>query len=184
MADQTSVCNQALLLLGERGLLSSFEENSKNGKTCRAFYDDTVKKAFEAYPWPFAKETAALVKQPTQIDGLNAFKLPAKFARFVRDKDRQNYPQEGQCVLSASETLTIKFIRCVEEGLWPGHFVDVVAALLASKLAYPITEMRSKSVSMYQVYKDALGDAKGAVGSVTRTDQSEDLRAARRASRP
>lgn len=180
MATETSVCNQALLLLGERGLLSSYEEDTKNGRICRTFYPDTVKKAFEAYPWPFAKHTEALVRLSKPINGMNAFKLPAKFARFVRDKDSEEYPQEGQCVLSASDTLTINYIRCVEEGLWPGHFVDVVAALLASKLAYPITEMRSKSVSMYQVYKDALGDAKGAVGTVTRTDQSEDLRTAHR----
>ncbi|MDJ0789124.1 MAG: hypothetical protein QNK05_20140 [Myxococcota bacterium] len=178
--DETQVCNQALLLLGERGLLASFDEDTNNAKRCRAFYDSTVLKCFEAYPWPFAKKTAALVRAAGKIDGKYAYKLPKGFAGFAVESDAETYPREGEYLLADAESLTLKYIEVKQEGLWPGHFVDLVATLLASKLAYPITESRTKAADMLTAYKEFLNEARGNLGRVVRTDQSEDLRNAHR----
>ena len=180
MTDRTSVCNQALALLGQR-LISSIEEQTPTAEKCRAFYASTVKLVFEAYPWPFAKNRQALALDPayTELAGCNAFTLPNPFCKIIAPKG-DGYTQEGQRLLTKDATVQLLYTEEKPEGLWPAHFVKVVAAYLAGELAYPITESTTKSRQMYALYDDRLRRAKGQIGEVSRTDESEDLQAAHR----
>ena len=180
MADNTSVCNQALALLGQ-GLLSDFEEDTKKGKDCRAFYNGAVKAVFEAFDWPFAKtrQRLAIDSEYTELAGVNAFKLPNRYVRTIEPKGK-DYEREGQHILADQASLVLVYVQVVKEGLWPGSFEKCVAAYLASELAYKVTESNTKAEQMFRLYLQRKAEAKQNITEVRVERESGELEAARR----
>lgn len=180
MTDKTSVCNQALALLGQ-GLLSDFDEDTKKGRDCRAFYNGAVLAVFEAFDWPFAKTRARLAidSDYTELAGVNAFELPNKYARTIAPKG-DGYKREGQHILAEQASLVLVYVQTVPEGLWPGSFEKCVTAYLASELAYKVTESNTKADQMFRLYLQRKSEAKQNITEVRVERESGDLEAARR----
>lgn len=178
MADPTSVCNEALALLGQR-LINDIAEESPTARKCRAFYNSTVELVFEAAPWPFAKTRKSLPKDTAYslLAGKNAFVLPNKLGKIVSPRGNE-YRREGDFILTDWPSVTLVYTRQLAAGKWPAHFVKTVAAHLASELAYPITESNTKSGQMYALYESRLENARGELSDVGRDDESEDMQRA------
>ena len=54
-----SVCNEALLLLGDK-TISSLSDTSTEGKICNAMYDSCRQDLLRKHPWNFAIERVSL----------------------------------------------------------------------------------------------------------------------------
>lgn len=159
MADKINICNQSLLLLGE-SFIGSFEETTLNARACSTLYA-TARAAVIADIKPnFA------TKRSTDLGASTTPPFEYAYA--------WGLPQDCELVMSAwsggikfadwrvegSEILT-NFtgvrVRYTSIGLdlnarMQGSFVEALAAYLAAKLCYAITNAKPKLADMLQLY--------------------------------
>jgi hypothetical protein len=63
MASDIDLCNQALLAIGTRSYIVSFDETSAEARACARLYSDTRTKVLRQAPWGFARKDVVLTIQ-------------------------------------------------------------------------------------------------------------------------
>lgn len=173
---QKEIADMALALLGQESL-STYEENSRNGRAIRKFYSLSRIAALEDGKWSFATKRATLA--PTvaapEFDWTSKFTLPSDFLRIqhVRSSSGTNLSPDIDFTIENGELLcdkdTIRVIYTFDQTdltKYTAKFLELFAAKLAAKACYEITQSRSEERQMNDNYRIMLvealsGDDKG-----------------------
>lgn len=149
------VCNIALLRVGQRQAISSLNDTSDEAIACNALYSEARDRLLAEYGWKFAKSRAALAELATvtRAEWDYVYSLPADclVPLYVTSEDGQRAPSpdvripfelEYESSLTSQVLMTdqvdawLVYTAAIESvGLFPPHFVDALAWVLAADLA-------------------------------------------------
>lgn len=177
MADEVTICNQALSQLGAN-LIISLDDTSKEGILCKANYTELRDAVLEEGRWSFATKRYILTTK-AGTDPLwgfsNRFLLDTEWLLVTQarsdgwDKDgRSNikWSVEDGHLLCDEDTVYIKVIRrIIAVSSFTTTFRQALAARIAAELAPPLTESTTKEAKMWDLYEMKLGVAWGLDGS-------------------
>lgn len=177
MTTQLSLYNDALLLCGERFLVSLTEEREPRRLLDQAWSSNAVKNCLEEGQWFFATRTIQIDYDPSVEPpfGYNrAFQKPIDWVltsavcsdEFFRTPLLQ-YADEAGYWYSTLDTIYVRYTSMdstygLDMNKWPETFHDLVAAHLASKVVQKITNDEVKVKLIAQVRKDCVLKAKNA----------------------
>lgn len=160
-----TICNQALGMLGAKGI-SSFEENTENARRCAALYEPTRKALLRMHPWSFAKRRVQLSPVSTHpVFGYqHAFPLPRDFIR-VYDVGEIEYEVENRHILANTSLINLVYVADEQnEEMWDSLFTECMALYLVRKLAKPITGSSAEGEEAWQELKNMLQQARAING--------------------
>ncbi len=161
MTSRHAILNQALLLLGQ-DLVADPHAESVTARLAASVYDVTLAEALALHPWSFALRAVTLqrrVEPPEDRRFANAFALPADVARLVLVESVHVESGQSPDVFAAANSLPVAayavqghslccnaaevqllYVPCaVAETLMPPAFRNLLAHLLALRLAYKLT---------------------------------------------
>jgi hypothetical protein len=184
MADQISICNQALLMLGDT-VIQSLTEDGKQALVANNFYLDSRDHVLRDI-----KPSFAIVRAPAPTQSLTLSELlPYTYAlpdncvvvlSVLFDKDpRANWIVEGLNVLSAQPLTQLVYIAndVGLERIFDSSFVKALVAYLASEFCYALTGSATKSIELLAVYESRKMECLAIYGmeSATRVTYSDQL---------
>ena len=173
----TSICNQALVFLGERPLLA-FPEESLNSDYCMIFYASVKEGELIKHPWNFATTRIQLTQLATTPINIYPyqFQLPVDLLKIldVYPLDAR-WRREQKSILADCTPLAARGVFNVNEEDFTSIFGSVIAARLAMLLAPMITERDSKFSQAAAWYDDIVRDAKRIDMNEESVDQIDDL---------
>ncbi len=169
MASVVSICNAALVELGEPRI-TSLTESSEQARQCNEHYAEQRDLELRTHLWNFAAERVKLAKlSTTPAFGFeNQFQLPSDWVRTaeVHNNDAGRgtvrYKKEGRKILSDAEDIYIRYVRVIEDPdeMTP-DFREVLALLLAAKLAVAIANSNELAERMQVKYRRRVLQARG-----------------------
>lgn len=139
---QVFICNLGLRLLGERDILS-LDENSKQARYCKQFYEQSIWEAIAMGPWLFAVKKSSL----TMISGWEdefeqwdyAYQFPNEMVTPYKLKSGYTWTREGEYLLTNDDEAVLKYTQIIlDPTKYPRMFVKAMSEILASKLALPL----------------------------------------------
>ena len=160
MASKVDICNRALLLLGQKAIMS-INDDSPRARTCFQEFESAFEATLRSYPWPFAVQRANLARlQETPVFGYKYYyALPAdclkiielstslnnSFVSYTFDsssfyQSKKAYELEGQKIATDADTVFIKFVALVPPEILDSQTIEVVTLKLASSLAITLIE--------------------------------------------
>lgn len=163
---RTEIINKALLYLGEDTILDPRGE-SKNAKLCDSVFDSILAEILSAHPWSFATVAVRLqqlteapkdaryqyqYQLPTDIGMIQQVAVPAGMADPYRWDWANSQPQalyevQGDKLLSCNQPLQMLYTKSkVEPFEMPPKFIDYLATMIASALAYKIAGREREQV--------------------------------------
>lgn len=125
MATVVDICNRALVLLGDRGTVSSIDppEGSSQADHCARFYPMALREALTAYPFSFAIKRQRLVRSTAEVVGeaaKRAYVLPSDCLYLVGaySEEALNLPipyameqvNGMRCIVSAQPSIWVKYV--------------------------------------------------------------------------
>lgn len=166
----------SLALLGQEAL-SSYEENSRNGRAIRKFYELSRIAAIEDGKWSFATKRSVLaptVASPA-FDWVYKFTLPNDFLKeqHIRNSSGTNLSSDIDYTIENGELLcdqdTVRLIYTFDQTdltKYTAKFLELFVAKLAAKACYEITQSRTEERQLNDNYRVMLyealsGDSKG-----------------------
>jgi len=161
---KTSICNQALRLLGATRI-TDITDAVEQARILNDVYDAILDEVLVGHPWNFAIkriDLGAELDETPEFGYTHAFQLPGDCLRIVKmEDDDAIFVRESDQLLTDEEVAKIQYIaRITDATLYTPFFVSVLAARLASEIAYPITNSATASESMYKLYLSKLRTAK------------------------
>lgn len=160
-----SICNLALQKLGAQRIVS-LEDATKNAHLCEGFYDQAVDETLRAHPWNCAiyrKELAAEEETPA-FGWAYRYALPSNpYCLRVLQMQETDYEFviEGRFLLTDEGTCKIVYVkRIVDPNEFDALLVEAIAARLATKLAYPVTQSVSLEDKMTKNFISILSEAR------------------------
>lgn len=185
MASVVEICNLALGNIGKDDI-ANIDEASPEAKACKKFYSITVETMIQAYPWRWAKSTAALAEvsvNTKENKWLHAYQRPNNCMKVIQvvDESLADYMPSGDGIVAGGHAYEIEgqTIYCdlspaylvftskvTDPTLFPPAFVDAVAAALAARLAMPITRD-------LKIRNDAVALARSTMNSAQEFDANE-----------
>lgn len=177
---KTQIANRALDLLGQSSVLTDLDtDTSTAGKALRRHYDEARKAVLQAYPWNFATKRAslpALSERPAWPSGGYYYSFPADcLAMRGIENERRDEPWGTEVIGTTQDTLErvlmversgpikVFYTADIERlDIWSEMARDAFQALLASKVAMPITNKQSAVQLSYSVYEATLQGARRA----------------------
>jgi hypothetical protein len=167
MASQVSICNQALLLLGDK-TIQSLTENTREAEVANAFYQDSRDHVLRDIKPNFAIRRAP---PGASSPGLNpvlpvTYPLPSATAVVLGVYTQEQDPStpwvvEGPSIASEIAITQIVYITR-EEGLeatFDSSFTKALAAYLAAEFSYSLTGSQPKLAELMQLYTMRKEDA-------------------------
>lgn len=184
MSDSTSVCNEALAELGST-FIQGFTDGTSLSTLCGQLYPTARDQVLELHVWNFATAFARLGRSPDTpaMRWQYQYALPTQpWCIKVRGTDRSNAKFEvgmdaqGNRVLYSDESVvTIEYTARVEDlGAWSPLALQVLAKIMASKLAKPLTGQNSTAQMKWQEAISLLPEARS---SDSREGSPQTLRA-------
>jgi len=174
---ETSICNEALVFLGERPLLT-FPETSVNSDYCVTFFNRVKESELIKHPWNFATDRIQL----TRISGAPVYEyayqyqIPANLLKILEMYPHSlRWRRERTSILSDSDTMYCTYIYNVSVSAFNAMFASVVSARLAMLLAPILTERDVKFTQAVSWYQDVVKDAKQMDNYESSIDQMDDL---------
>lgn len=151
MATVVDICNRALVLLGDRGTVSSIvpPEGSAQADHCARFYPMALREALTAYPFSFAIKRQRLVRSTAEVVGeaaKRAYVLPSDCLYLVGaySEEALNLPipyameqvNGVRCVVSAQPSIWVKYVSSqLNSSLFSPNFESALIHRLAAFLA-------------------------------------------------
>jgi len=142
-----SVCSNALLLLAHPAI-SSFDEIGAGPALCKNLYPNTYRSFLSLSNWNWATKTATLTmlnETPISKEFKYVYLLPVDTVRVTTCYPITNYSIEGTRIYTYSKIDNIEYQGYVEEENIPPVAIEALQYLLASKLAYPLTNDPKKT---------------------------------------
>lgn len=163
MADQTAICNLALLRLGEVPL-GSIDENNKAANALRAIFEASRDIVLADHPWNFASRRATLAQlsETPAFGYAYAYQLPAQCLRvlgMVGDEYNVDpaleYKIEGDQLLTNESEAKIQYIiRVTATGSFSPGFVNALGTWLAKEVAFYLTRDAAITQAMEKRYNE------------------------------
>lgn len=160
-----SICNLALQKLGAKRIVT-FGDATKNSRLCEGFYSQAVDETLRAHPWNCAicrKELAVEGEAPT-FGWLYKYALPSSpyCLRVLRMQYLDyEFVIEGRFLLTNEGTCRVVYVkRIIDPNEFDALLVEAIAARLATKLAYPVTQSLSLEDKMTKNFRTILGEAR------------------------
>lgn len=170
MASKVEIANRALQLLGAKRI-TSFGEDSRNGRAINSAYESVKLAELRKHPWTFATKRASLAASSTEplFTKTNKFPLPSDFVRLLPQdpEDLSNdldWTIEGRnIVTNDSAPLEIRYVYNVTDpNEMDALFREALSAKLAAALCEEITQSNAKLVAANDAYKEAIAEARRA----------------------
>jgi hypothetical protein len=163
--DRVTLANMALQRIGEQTIMS-FDEESKNAKTCALLYQPVLEQVLRAHNWTcatFRRELARLTDAPV-FGFANAYRLPEdpRCLRVIRTNDVDEfYRIEGRKLLTDNDRCAISYIGWIEDSndLEP-LCAKVFYLALAVEMSYTMTETNTVLNGLYDQLKQAWAEAR------------------------
>lgn len=161
MATKLSVINTALVALGKEPL-QVFDQSAR----CVAaltFWDIARDEALRGHPWNFAMKRASLPRlaQAPAFGYVSAYNLPADCLRVCESSDPDYALEAGQILCNSTGNILLRYIARIEDVTkWDALFAATMASILASYLAYPITQSTSQQELQYKIFQERLREAR------------------------
>ena len=186
MAQNTlSICNSALMKIGERAI-TSLSEASKGGEIMSIRFPVCRDFLLRAAPWKFAKAAATLAPlsnpapEPTVFGFTYAFNLPSDTGRILSltmNGDRVPYEQVAATLYASSPSPLLRYIRVFSptENVfsYPDDFAEVLATYLAADVCVSFTQNMGMRGELMNQYEYLLSQARHH-GAVDLSPQTED----------
>jgi hypothetical protein len=160
-ADETSICNLALGKIGDK-TITSLDESSNQARACKRFYAQCRDELLRMHPWNFAIARAQLSKLPTApVFGWAAqYQLPTDLIRIRSFNDVEvwdvgtQFELEGGLLLTDMDEAKIRYVRREENAnKYDPLFVTALATLIASEIAFPLTNDKNLSQLMLAAFQ-------------------------------
>lgn len=159
MAEKINICNQALLLLGEP-YIASFEEKTVSGRACATVYQTARNSVLTDIKPNFAtKRSAELAASSTPpFEYVSAWGLPQDceevLSAWSGGSKFKEWRVEGSEILTNVSGVRVRYVSIAAdlEARMQGVFVEALAAYVAVKLCYAITNARAKLPDMLSLY--------------------------------
>lgn len=184
MASDVEIANQALTLLGD-STIAALTEDSNRARIANQFYGPTRDAVLRSHPWNcaiFRQALAPLSAKPV-FGWSTQFALPSDpyCLRVLALNDDEEcgsvgdvFKVEGRNLLTNTSSANIRGIqRITDPNQYDAMLYEAFAARLAWKMAYPLTNKTNLAVSMFQLYKDILQEARSIDGQEGSPDAPE-----------
>ncbi|MGL4813288.1 MAG: hypothetical protein ACRCXM_16080 [Beijerinckiaceae bacterium] len=176
-ASKVSICNIALSTYLGKGRINALTEATAAALQCNLHYDEARREVLAEWPWSFAIRRQAMAQlsvndQPEwkakysfpsnalRINWVNEPE-PAKLALLSREVYDTPRKVEGRFIYADIVNPVVEYIIDLDDPVdYPPKFVQALAALLASRMAIPLTETSSKASFALQEYQRYLDEAK------------------------
>ena len=163
MASKVEICNQALLKLGQSPIMS-IDDDSPRARQCFQEFESALGATLRSYPWPFAivrKELGRITEVPP-FGFSYYYELPADMARAVEVFAQDHkYQIEGKRIATNAEYVAMRYVtKSIEVEQLDDQTVEVVALMLAVKLAVILTENLQLKDMLYAELQQAMAIAR------------------------
>lgn len=142
-ASKISICNKALIELGESPI-TALTDNNKAARTLDAVYDIVLLTALRSHRWNFAVKRVALAElSAIPVYGFTKqYQLPSDCLRVLEiDTLTAVYKIEGRALLTDSGTVYLKYVAKIDDPTqYDAAFVDYLSLKLASDIAMTLTD--------------------------------------------
>tara|TARA_R110000803_G_scaffold116458_1_gene185031 strand:- start:443 stop:1024 length:582 start_codon:yes stop_codon:yes gene_type:complete len=166
MASEVQICNLALAKVGDEQI-TSLTENSKAARLCNLVYEPMRDTTLRSHPWNFAIQRVELAASTdTPSYEYNAqFTLPSNFLRLLGTNmlDAAKFTVEGDQLLCNASTLKIKYIyQVTDPNKFDWLFIEALSARIAAELSIAMTDSRTLTVDLFNLFSTKLADARSA----------------------
>jgi|LSQX01.1.fsa_nt_gb hypothetical protein len=161
-ATDLSICNNALVQLGNEPLLNLTDTTKKAVRLCVQFYDQTVEEVLRAYNWNCAtvRDTLTVDETPPEWGYNYRYALPADCLRVIGfSSESVNWKIENGYILADTDSGEISYIKLITAADMDALLRSAVSARLAAYLAFPLTNSATVAKAMFDLYKEKLADA-------------------------
>ncbi len=183
MANEVSICNQALSWLGA-SRMTSLDDGTANAVLCKDNYAELRDAVLEEGKWTFATKRFAsstpLSSSPA-YGFSKAFLISNAILTVIEVKDDPSIPdgrsnlewrrEEDRIVCNASAIYYKTIIRIEDPTKFTATFAQSLAARIAAELSPTITESNTKTDRMWALYERKIGLALSIDGSQGRSDR-------------
>jgi|TARA_R110000803_G_scaffold24974_2_gene59873 hypothetical protein len=166
MASEVQICNLALAKVGDEQI-TSLTENSKAARLCNLVYEPMRDTTLRSHPWNFAiqrVELAASTETPSYEYNAQ-FALPSDFLRLLGTNmlDAAKFTVEGNLLLCNASALKIKYIyQVTDPNKFDWLFIEALSARIAAELSIAMTDSRTLTVDLFNLFSTKLADARSA----------------------
>jgi len=148
------ICNLALAKVGDEGSqITSLDDDTKEANLCKKFFEPSLRELLDIHTWGCATARAELARNTTDpVFGWEvAYTLPADCVRPLEFRDysdasvfydyRSEWVIEGRSLLTNATTGYLVYVKYIDDpNLMTATFIRALYTMLASKLAFPLTE--------------------------------------------
>lgn len=153
------ICNKALNLIRAKRI-SALTDDTIEARLCNDIYPLTLETILMEHPWSFAQKRADLAvvdETPEFTDDLMTivYQKPSDALRinFVNNRSAR-FKLEGNKILSDTSDLAVKYTYLNDiPQQYNSDFITAFAYLLASEMAFVITNSRSLAEDMVKMYE-------------------------------
>lgn len=156
MASSVEICNLALSHLGVGKEIANLEtENSEEASACRRFYEPTIRKTLQDFPWPFATRFVdlALVEEDPTDEWDYSYRYPSdclKIRRIMSGARQDSMASRiayriasdatGRIILTDEPEASIEYtVEPPDTSMFDDLFVEAVSYYLAFQIAPRVT---------------------------------------------
>lgn len=156
LPNKLDIINTALVSLGA----APVQDLSATAASLAAatFWKVVLPATLRSHPWNFAvaRRTLAPLADAPDHGYSAAFPLPADWIRTLSTSET-DYKMEAGKIFCDATVLSLRYIAMVEDpARFDALFSDALAAHLAAKLAYPLTQSASQQAACWDAYKEIL----------------------------
>jgi len=167
VSSEVQICNMALRFIGSEPLIS-LEDNSKQGKLCKLFYEFDRDVLLSEEVWSFAVTRQALsqLSDTNNTNYLYMYQLPVDPYCLVpieiKDYPNQSFVIEGRVLYTDLDPVMLRYTaRVTDPTQYPALFALALAYKIASDLANSIEGKQNRFGEMEAMYRNTLIKAQG-----------------------
>nr|DAO60181.1 MAG TPA: tail tubular protein [Caudoviricetes sp.] len=154
MSSVVSLCNRALMKIGDTMSVTSLDDDSKAARICKVAYPGVRDQLLQSYPWRFALklyELAPLADRPA-YGYTRAFQMPGEcLSVWQAEDERLDYEVVGREIHADTDIFRFKGIRRIEDpGMFDPMFAEALALSLAAEIALPLTGDLNMKTLLFQ----------------------------------
>lgn len=173
------IAGLALGWIGTRGL-NSFDDDTDEGRLCKAFFGVALDSLLEDRVWTFATRREVIQPDavPPPFGYTKRFEIPAYMLRVHRvdvpgGDGRLDWRREGKYIVANTDTAVevIGIERVTDTSLYSPSFCLALAAKLASLVVMALEDDEKKRASMVALAEKYITDAAAMDGSQGRAER-------------
>ena len=153
MSDKTTIANSALIKIGSKQSITSFEDGSVGANIASIRYDEIRKDLLRGHPWNFAISRVKLARLAgaPEFGYQYQFQLPVNWLRTLGvflsrtgESYLRDYQAEGLQIHADAEEMWLRYVGDVtDENLMPPDFRECISYQLAMDMSIPIAGSNS-----------------------------------------